>query len=111
MIKTTFRATVSDHDLKWIQNFKEEHNFSNNAQVVHYFMKLAQNENEILSQTEVLGDIKKQQQEINNQLKELCTGLNSIHEQSSLEFKEQIVLDELRKFDQEIHRTIRVIES
>lgn len=111
MIKTTFRATVSDHDLKWIQNFKEEHNFSNNAQVVHYFMKLAQNENEILSQTEVLGDIKKQQQKINNQLKELCTVLNSIHKQSSLGFEKQIAFDELKKFDQKIHKAIQVIES
>ena len=25
MIKTTFRATISDTDLDWIQDYKEEH--------------------------------------------------------------------------------------
>ncbi|QGS06757.1 hypothetical protein FOC51_11925 (plasmid) [Lactobacillus crispatus] len=45
MIKTTFRATISDTDLDWIQDYKEEHDLKNNAEVIHHLMKLAE-ENE-----------------------------------------------------------------
>lgn len=37
MIKTTFRATISDTDLDWIQDYKEEHDLKNNAAVKNSF--------------------------------------------------------------------------
>lgn len=52
MIKTTFRATISDTDLDWIQDYKEEHDLKNNAEVIHHLMKLAE-ENEKNSMKQV----------------------------------------------------------
>lgn len=44
MSKTTFRATISDEDFDWLQDFKDNNDLMNNTQVLHYFMKLAKNE-------------------------------------------------------------------
>ncbi|MDK6502405.1 hypothetical protein [Lactobacillus crispatus] len=60
MIKTTFRATITDKDLDWIQDYKEEHNLKNNAQVLHRFMKVAQNEKENTKQLKDITDVRKQ---------------------------------------------------
>ncbi len=43
MSKTTFRATISDEDFDWLQDFKDNNDLMNNTQVLHYFMKLAKN--------------------------------------------------------------------
>lgn len=61
MIKTTFRATISDADLDWIQDYKEKHDLKNNAEVIHHFMKLAENNEKNSKWTKDLSDIRKQQ--------------------------------------------------
>lgn len=61
MIKTTFRATISDADLDWIQDYKEKYNLKNNAEVLHCLMESAKKERENLNSTKDLSDIKKQQ--------------------------------------------------
>lgn len=50
MSKTTFRATISDEDFDWLQDFKDNNDLMNNTQVLHYFMKLAKNEKNNLSE-------------------------------------------------------------
>lgn len=44
MVKTTFRATISGEDLKWIQDYKQENNYQNNAEVLHCLMESAKKE-------------------------------------------------------------------
>lgn len=61
MIKTTFRATISDTDLDWIQDYKEEHDLKNNAEVIHHLMKLAEENEKNSKWTKDLSDIRKQQ--------------------------------------------------
>lgn len=68
MSKTTFRATISDEDFDWLQDFKDNNDLMNNTQVLHYFMKLAKNKKNNLREFNDLSDIRKQQRFTKEQL-------------------------------------------
>ncbi|MCT7802311.1 MAG: hypothetical protein N4R16_04955 [Lactobacillus crispatus] len=61
MIRTTFRVTITDKDLDWIQDYKEKMGLKNNIQFFNHLKELALKEQQLKEQLADVKDVKKQQ--------------------------------------------------
>ena len=104
MSRTTFRVTITDKDLDWIQDYKEKMNLKSNIHFFNHLKELALKEQQLKEQLADVKDVRNQQRIINRQLEELRALLLPVYRRSNLE------LNKLKKLDQEIHSLMQLFK-
>ena len=104
MSRTTFRVTITDKDLDWIQDYKEKMNLKSNIHFFNHLKELALKEQQLKEQLADVKDVRNQQRIINRQLEELRAILLPVYRRSNLE------LNKLKKLDQEIHSLMQLFK-
>ncbi|MDK6502406.1 hypothetical protein [Lactobacillus crispatus] len=107
MSRTTFRVTITDKDLDWIQDYKEKMNLKSNIHFFNHLKELALKEQQLKEQLADVKDVRNQQRIINRQLEELRAILLPVYRRSNLELKK---LNKLKKLDQEIHSLMQLFK-